>query len=554
MKYSPVLVLGLTTLALSSTSAYANEPLNFDPGVSSASAFLSASAPIANTNPEETAIPGETTISGDKSIAPFKIERLNEPPIAVSDREGATEAAPALPDLPLFELPPFQAPSLGSSPADRPEPTPSPSAQPAPDSPFELPEHLTEADLFEPEIESGPIEPERLEHLERFESVPTQPRSNRLSQPSPWQPEVQRSERRAVTEIEPSARSDTQTRRSVPEPSIPEPSMLQPAGARAPNAFQPNPSQPDAAPSKSIELDFNLPPAKAESPSSPTSSPLPPLPAEPEPEPTLSKTEIASTKGGSLDELFAGESSSLVAIAVGSAEGTRTPHGEKNPAYYGHTDPGNGVWNLGSFSYQHGANSPEEADTKQLARLRSQAETILQKASAQGLALTLEEKLNGIDLANQAPKAVLERSGYVEWLAEAHAKGMSGSDAILWARVQSFIDPDTQTWDAPGLGNSEDRITRDQERRMLEIAKAIDAYPNPIAENSLGNRAADRNQVNHRSWMRSGAITRLFAQPFTHLFEVAARKESRSLSEEAIGVQRILEIDLSERSSAWSYP
>jgi hypothetical protein len=80
--------------------------------------------------------------------------------------------------------------------------------------------------------------------------------------------------------------------------------------------------------------------------------------------------------------LFEGGSDSLVARAVGSAEGTRTPEGHRNPAYYGHVDPGNGVWNLGSFSYQHGASSPEEADAKQLARLRQQAQVLQQKAIA----------------------------------------------------------------------------------------------------------------------------------------------------------------------------
>jgi hypothetical protein len=96
--------------------------------------------------------------------------------------------------------------------------------------------------------------------------------------------------------------------------------------------------------------------------------------------------------------------------------------------------------------------------------------------------LSLEEKLNGIDLANQAPKAALDQQGsYIDWLADARASGLEGKDAILWARVHSFLDPHTKTWNAPGLGNSEERITRDQERRMLAIAKAITNYMQNIA-------------------------------------------------------------------------
>ena len=177
-----------------------------------------------------------------------------------------------------------------------------------------------------------------------------------------------------------------------------------------------------------------------------------------------------------LDALFAGGADSLVARVVGSAEGTRTVEGKRTPAYYGHTDPGNGVWNLGSFSYQHGAKTPEEADQKQLKRLRAQAELLHQKANALGLELSLEEKLNGIDLANQAPKAALDRGGYIDWLDNARRMGLSGEEAVLWARTRSFLDPDTQQWNAPGLGNTTASISRDQERRLKAIAYALASF------------------------------------------------------------------------------
>lgn len=186
------------------------------------------------------------------------------------------------------------------------------------------------------------------------------------------------------------------------------------------------------------------------------------------------KQTVEQTAGKALDsleQLFSGGSDSLVARTVGSAEGTRTPQGDRTTAYSGHTDPGNGVHNLGTFSYQHGASSPEEADEKQLQRLRQQADTLQKRAKDLGLELTQAELLNGIDLANQAPQAALDRGGYIDWLAKARQQGMSGDEAILWARTRSFIDPDTQKWNAPGLGNTVENISRDQDRRM----KAIDA-------------------------------------------------------------------------------
>ncbi len=183
---------------------------------------------------------------------------------------------------------------------------------------------------------------------------------------------------------------------------------------------------------------------------------------------------IANTKTSyAINALFAGESASLVARAVGSAEGTRTPAGGYTSAYYGHVDPGNGVWNLGSFSYQHGASSPEEADRKQLHRLQQQAKELRRQTQTKAFQLSLLEELNGIDLANQAPLAALDR-GYIDWLYQ--ARTMDLPERIVWARTKAFIDPDTGYWDAPGLGNDWDAIYQDQLRRYDAIAHTLD-YP-----------------------------------------------------------------------------
>jgi hypothetical protein len=201
----------------------------------------------------------------------------------------------------------------------------------------------------------------------------------------------------------------------------------------------------------------------ASTPSAPETSPSEELKA-------ISAEEI-------LNILFRGGAESLVAKAVGSAEGTRTPQGHKTPAYFGHVDPGNGVWNLGTFSYQHGAVSPEEADARQLKRLEQQAQLIKEKAQQKHLELTTEELLNAIDLANQAPLAALDRGGYLDWLAEARQLQMSGTEAIVHARTKAFLDPDTQRWNAPGLGNNIHSISHDQARRMKAISRALEASP-----------------------------------------------------------------------------
>ncbi|HEY9751675.1 MAG TPA: hypothetical protein V6C46_01885, partial [Coleofasciculaceae cyanobacterium] len=187
-------------------------------------------------------------------------------------------------------------------------------------------------------------------------------------------------------------------------------------------------------------------------------------------------------------KLFAGGADSLVARTVGHAEGTRGVDGSKTAAYYGHTDPGNGVWNIGSFSFQHcGAaaytcTSPEEADRHQLRRLEGQAEAMRQRATVAGVQLSLEAELNGIDLANQAPAAALGQPGYVEWLDRAGEKGMQGQEAVLWARVSAYWDPQLNDWNAPGLGNSEASITHDQRRRMMAIARVLEVNPAQVAQ------------------------------------------------------------------------
>ncbi|MEM9806117.1 MAG: hypothetical protein AAF959_12625 [Cyanobacteria bacterium P01_D01_bin.56] len=176
-----------------------------------------------------------------------------------------------------------------------------------------------------------------------------------------------------------------------------------------------------------------------------------------------------------ISDLFGGGAHSLVSKAVGSAEGTRTPTGGYTSAYYGHVDPGNGVWNLGSFSYQHGAASPEEADNKQLQRLQTQTLELRNQAKAKSFSLSLLEELNGIDLANQAPLAALDR-GYIDWLSVAKQQSMDRQSQIVWARTKAFLDPDTGYWDAPGLGNHWDTIYRDQQRRYDAIARTLASH------------------------------------------------------------------------------
>lgn len=221
---------------------------------------------------------------------------------------------------------------------------------------------------------------------------------------------------------------------------------------------------PDVANSLTLSR-LKVPPQAIAPPLSETDAhqPLPPPPAEP----------FTAALPPEIQAMFENGENSLVAIAVGSAEGTRTPEGDKTAAYYGHKDPGNGVWNLGSFSYQHGAASPEAADQQQLMQLKAQAQQLIQVAQTQGMTLSIQETLNGLDLANQSPAAAFSRGGYLDHLLEARQMGLPEVEAIVWARTRAFLDPDTRQWNAPGLGNTVEQISYDQERRMQAIAQTF---------------------------------------------------------------------------------
>lgn len=146
--------------------------------------------------------------------------------------------------------------------------------------------------------------------------------------------------------------------------------------------------------------------------------------------------------------------------AIGKAEGTVDGNLNPDADYHGHTDPGNGVTNLGFFSYQHGASSPQEADQKQLNRLRNAEQEIQAQARGKfdGQPLSEAALLAALDLWNQAPAAGQD---FVRHLATHDPS----PEQIIEARAQSYIDPATGALDAPGLGNSMSRVREDQQRR-----------------------------------------------------------------------------------------
>ncbi len=200
------------------------------------------------------------------------------------------------------------------------------------------------------------------------------------------------------------------------------------------------------------------------------------LPPMPQPQATSETNSDAIEKDWSennlLFELFATPDAPGV-LAIGTAEGTVTASGQLTSSYWGHTDPGNGANNLGTFSYQHGAPTPRQADWRQLRRLQGQVETILGQAQEQRVKLSALELVAGADLLNQAPAAGMS---YVENLKKARDRGTQGINAVLEARVMSFINPETGVLEASGFGNNWEVLQQDQWRRLVELHQTLQLH------------------------------------------------------------------------------
>ena len=161
------------------------------------------------------------------------------------------------------------------------------------------------------------------------------------------------------------------------------------------------------------------------------------------------------------ERLLDGGSASIVAIAVGTSEGTRTPQGAFTVAWWGHTDPGNGALNVGSFSWQHGG-EPGKADAAQLEKF---CLTLLPIFLRKGLSNPVHFAV-ACDVFTQSELACMARDGFLDQL-------VLNPSNLVECRVRAYFDPNTGRLDAPGFQNNIDRLRADQERRTESVLSAL---------------------------------------------------------------------------------
>ncbi|MFL5352938.1 peptidoglycan-binding domain-containing protein [Archangium sp.] len=181
-----------------------------------------------------------------------------------------------------------------------------------------------------------------------------------------------------------------------------------------------------------------------------------------------------SAPGGSvnLDQELASPRS-LISRAIGHAEGNLDVNGNTTGSYAGHTDYGNGKTNRGTFSYQHGASSPEAADQAQLAKFRAQRPAY--EAAARKAGLDPNNPLLAaayFDTFTQSEAAANLPGGFLDQLPQLAREGVT-PEHIIEARVRSYVDPNTGRLDAPAFGNDPARLRQDQARRMDAVVSVL---------------------------------------------------------------------------------
>ena len=152
-------------------------------------------------------------------------------------------------------------------------------------------------------------------------------------------------------------------------------------------------------------------------------------------------------------------------VAIGIAEGTRTPSGGNTKAYYGHTDPGDGSFNRGTVSGGRNGGSPQQVDRQWMGTLTSVAAGLAPVLQRLGLRPDSQGwnrvMFNVLDLRVQAPGAVRD---FIEKLPQVMKQGLT-IEAIAKARADSFFNPQTGRLEASGFANNYSRLFADQRSR-----------------------------------------------------------------------------------------
>ena len=154
-------------------------------------------------------------------------------------------------------------------------------------------------------------------------------------------------------------------------------------------------------------------------------------------------------------------------VAIGIAEGTRTPSGGFTKAYHGHKDPGSGTWNKGTVSGQNAPNAQgiDRQWMGKLTGLQTRVAPMLRSLGVlPGTAGYNRLMFNVLDSFVQSPLATTGAGGLLTRLGQIVRGGIT-IEAIAKARADSYFNPATGRLDAGGFDNSYSRLLADQRSR-----------------------------------------------------------------------------------------
>lgn len=200
------------------------------------------------------------------------------------------------------------------------------------------------------------------------------------------------------------------------------------------------------------------------------------------PSPSLSSANHPPKAISHLRTLFSHLKSPAV-IAICAAEGNCKVNGTYTVKIQGHSDPATGRLNRGFCSNHGRGGTLSQANQWCLQRLRHQLIQMEQTFLDIGIApeQQIEGLINAVDLWNQSPKRGKQ---FPPLYAAALQKGLSGIDAILWARVETFRDGGGYNQNNlarfPICSQHESAkfcVTRDQKRRVRAISSVLLLQP-----------------------------------------------------------------------------
>jgi hypothetical protein len=175
----------------------------------------------------------------------------------------------------------------------------------------------------------------------------------------------------------------------------------------------------------------------------------------------------------------AGATDNLLAVIIGTAEGTRNLDGSVTKDWTYNND--SGLDNVGTFSYTGGGKTPAEADIYQWKQIKTVIPEYTKTMNEIGRQPDALSFMTFVDMYNQGiPDLTLGKGGFLDQLKEMGKKETPfTSENVYKARMRSWVDPNTGKvagfgkWQENGYSSKEEMFLHDQTRRANALLDGL---------------------------------------------------------------------------------